>query len=42
MQKHKNSILSLKSVLLHCHTSTSCWLNLFSLVTCNSCSCCYM
>jgi len=26
-------------VLLHCQTSISRWLNLFSLVTCNSCSC---
>jgi len=42
MKKNKNSILSLNAVLLHCHTSTSRWLNLFSLVTYNSCSCCYM
>jgi len=27
-------------VLLHCQTSTSRWLNLFSLVTRNSCCCC--
>jgi len=37
MKKHTNSILSRK-----CQTSASCWLNLVSLVTCNSCSCCYM
>jgi len=42
MNRDKNSILSLNAVLLHCHTSTSRWLNLVSLVTCNSCSCCYM
>jgi len=29
------------AVPLHCQTSTNRWLNLFSLVTCNSCSCCY-
>ena len=34
MNKDKNSILSLNAVLLHCQTSTSLWLNLFSLVTC--------
>jgi len=34
MKKDKNSILSLNAVLLHCQTSTSLWLNLFSLVTC--------
>jgi len=42
MKKDKNSILSRNAVLLHCQTSTSCWLNLFSLITCNSCSCCYV
>jgi len=28
------------AVLVHCHTLTSRWLNLFSLVTYNSCCCC--
>ena len=30
------------AVILHCQTSTSRWLNLFSLLNCNSCSCCCM
>ena len=42
MKKDKTSSLSLSAVLLHCQTSTSRWLNLFSLVTCSSCSCYYM
>jgi len=42
MKKDKNSILSLSAVLLRCQTSTSLWLNLFSFVACNVCSCCYM
>jgi len=37
MKKHK--IASFHS---NAQTSTSRWLNLFSLVTCNSCSCCCM
>jgi len=43
-EERQNSILSLKccSVVLRCQTSTSRWLNLLSLVTCNSCSCCYV
>ena len=30
------------AVLLHCQASTSRWLNLFSRVTCNSCSCVWL
>jgi len=39
MQKHKNSIISLKWCTIALSDFNSSWLNLFSLVTCNSCSC---
>ena len=42
MKKTKIASFYSNAVLLHCHTSTSRWLNLFNLANCNSCSCCYM
>jgi len=43
--KCKNTKVALfysNAVLLHRQTSNSHWFNLFSLVTCKSCSCCYL
>jgi len=42
MQKHKIVSFHWNATLLHSQTSTSCWLNLFSLVTGSWCSRCCM